>query len=355
MEMGRTAIWTVAACLAGVSSAAFEPVQQSPWAQGGCASTLFPKSALDFIYNPALAGVFDGFHAAASYSRPFGLARLDRGAVAGVLPFRSIAPAAFITASGDDSYSELEFGASAAWRCATGFLLGMGATLEHLSIEDYGTSSGLSLNAGLVFTPMRGVLAASSVRGALRSELGESGDPSVPRSFDLAAGVRPVERLLVSAGFARQEGLDPELCFAMSFAPPGPATIGIGYLTDPGRFGMSVSIGLGGTQFMYGMATHPSLDPTHSAGVAWGVPFAASPVGGDGEEPSPGPGTPPFDPNTATLEQLCTIPGIGPARAEAIISWRERNGPFDRVEDLLEIPGIGPSMLPVLQEFLVIE
>ncbi|NLP04911.1 hypothetical protein GX411_03020, partial [Candidatus Fermentibacteria bacterium] len=298
-------------CLAGVSDAAFEPVQQSPWAQGGCASTLFPRSALDVIYNPALAGAFDGFHAAASYGRPFGLSRLDRGAVAGVLPMRSIAPAAFISASGDESYSELQFAASAAWRCAPGFVLGLGACLQHLSIEDYGASSGFSLDAGLVFTPLRGVQAASSVRGALRSELGESGDPSVPRSFDLAAGVRPVERLLVSAGLSRQEGFDPEYCFAVSFSPPGPATIGIGCLTDPGRFGVSVSIGLGGMQFLYGLATHPSLDPTHSAGISWGSPFTPPPADGGAGEPTPGPGSPPFDPNTATLEQLCTIPGIG--------------------------------------------
>ncbi|NLP06283.1 helix-hairpin-helix domain-containing protein, partial [Candidatus Fermentibacteria bacterium] len=41
--------------------------------------------------------------------------------------------------------------------------------------------------------------------------------------------------------------------------------------------------------------------------------------------------------------------------ADAIMSWREQNGPFERVEDLLEIPGIGPSMLPALEEYLVIE
>lgn len=354
MGTNGVASGVLAACLAGVAAAAFEPVQQSPWAQGGCASTLFPASALDVIYNPALAGTFDGFHAAASYGRPFGLARLDRGAAAGVLPTHDLAPAAFVSASGDESYSELEFGASAAWRCAPGFALGLGAGLHHLSIEDYGASSGFSLDAGLVFEPLPGVRAASSVRGALRSELGESGDPSVPRSFDLAAGVRPVERLLVSAGFARQEGLDPEYCLAISFYPPGPAAIGIGYLTDPGRFGIAVSIGVGGMQFLYGLATHPSLDPTHSAGVSWGAPSRPPLFGGGTEEPPSGPGAPPFDPNTATLEQLCTIPGIGPARAEAIISWREQNGPFQRVEDLLEIPGIGPSMLPALEEFLVI-
>lgn len=53
--------------------------------------------------------------------------------------------------------------------------------------------------------------------------------------------------------------------------------------------------------------------------------------------------------NTATKEQLEALPGIGETTAQAIIDYREENGPFSTVEDLLKIPGIGPSTLEQLE------
>ncbi len=53
----------------------------------------------------------------------------------------------------------------------------------------------------------------------------------------------------------------------------------------------------------------------------------------------------PVDVNLATAEQLQTLPGVGPATAAAIITHRERRGPFASVDSLLDVPGIGPAKL----------
>ena len=54
--------------------------------------------------------------------------------------------------------------------------------------------------------------------------------------------------------------------------------------------------------------------------------------------------------NQADAARLEDLPGVGPAIAAAIVSWRENNGPFTTVEDLLSVPGIGPAKLASMQD-----
>lgn len=53
----------------------------------------------------------------------------------------------------------------------------------------------------------------------------------------------------------------------------------------------------------------------------------------------------PVDLNRADAEALATLPGIGPARARAIVAWRTEHGPFRTMDSLTDVPGIGPALV----------
>lgn len=65
-------------------------------------------------------------------------------------------------------------------------------------------------------------------------------------------------------------------------------------------------------------------------------------------------GSTPVNINTATAEELQTLPRIGPAMAQRIIAWREAHGGFRSVDELDAVPGIGPSMLENLRPLVTI-
>ena len=62
-----------------------------------------------------------------------------------------------------------------------------------------------------------------------------------------------------------------------------------------------------------------------------------------------------LDLNTATASQLEVLPQIGPVLAQRIIDFRDANGPFTSVSDLLQVDGIGVSRLNILLQYVTVE
>lgn len=80
------------------------------------------------------------------------------------------------------------------------------------------------------------------------------------------------------------------------------------------------------------------------------VPRRGAPgaVGGGSSTPAG-----PVQLSTATLEQLDTLPGVGPSTAQKILDYREKHGAFSSVDELDAVPGIGPKRLEQLRELVV--
>jgi competence protein ComEA len=70
---------------------------------------------------------------------------------------------------------------------------------------------------------------------------------------------------------------------------------------------------------------------------------------------APGPPSPsaPVDLNSATVEQLDALPGVGPVTAQKIVDYRQQHGPFTSVDGLDAIPGIGPARVENLRGLVI--
>lgn len=82
----------------------------------------------------------------------------------------------------------------------------------------------------------------------------------------------------------------------------------------------------------------PRRGPQSSAGgTASSLPAASAPV----------------QLSTATLEQLDSLPGVGPVTAQKILDYRQKHGAFHSVDELDAVPGIGPKRLDQLRDLVV--
>lgn len=58
--------------------------------------------------------------------------------------------------------------------------------------------------------------------------------------------------------------------------------------------------------------------------------------------------------NTATVTQLDTLQGIGPVLAQRIVDFREREGRFERIEDIMKVSGIGPKVYENIKDSITV-
>lgn len=59
--------------------------------------------------------------------------------------------------------------------------------------------------------------------------------------------------------------------------------------------------------------------------------------------------------NTASSDELCTLPGIGESKAADIIAYREKHGAFSSKEDIMKVGGIKESLFAGIEEFIIVE
>ncbi|OBJ48057.1 ComEA family DNA-binding protein [Mycobacterium sp. 1423905.2] len=190
-----------------------------------------------------------------------------------------------------------------------------------------------------VFTLMRSHPApvVSAKLPAVEPVSSASGKPSASANPD-----RPVVVSVV--GLVHKPGLvtlAPGARIADALQAAGGATDG----ADTVGLNMARQLG-DGEQIVVGLAPVSGQPPTLGSSVSTGAAGPAPATSGTSSKPKPGQSV---DLNTATVEQLDALPGIGPVTAAAIVAWRQAHGRFSSVDQLADVDGIGAARLDKLR------
>lgn len=175
-------------------------------------------------------------------------------------------------------------------------------------------------------------VAPASPRPSASPGAGEPGGADRPVVVSVVGLVRTPGLVTLAPGARIADALQ-----AAGGAVPGADTIGLNMARPLGD----------GEQIVVGLAPAPGRPARLGSSVSSG----SAPV--PGAAPASGSSRPKtgqvLDLNTATVEQLDTLPGVGPVTAAAIVAWRRTNGNFTSVDQLAEVDGIGPARLEKLR------
>lgn len=165
-------------------------------------------------------------------------------------------------------------------------------------------------------------------------------------------------KLLVPAGAASDGAttvVPPTELRARSVTPPLVVHV-VGAVRTPGLYKLRRSSRVADAVAEAGGATAKAdlalvnLAAPLSDGQQVVVPERAPPLAGPAGEVAGPQG--PVHLNSATVEQLDALPGVGPVTAQKILDYRQAHGAFSSVEDLDAIPGIGPARIEQLRDLV---
>jgi len=336
--------------------ASFEEIQTDARLYGlaGAGVGLSDMTGSD-LYNPALPALALDLSASSGSSIPFGLT--DLTAFSGAYAHRKdkMGVGVVLATMGNRLYRENILKGAFSYRLIEKAAVGASLNCYQLNIERYGSAAGMGLDLGLLGKPVEWLSLGMMAANVNRPTIGQNGE-EISQSLSLGVAVEPSDKITLSVELYCQRDWPSQVRIGQEYRYRNLLALRAGFCDRPNAASLGFGVIYKNLRLDYAVRTHTDLGLSHCLSLNYIIQriFARheeirienAPTVKIIEK---------IDPNGASFDDLCLLPGIGPQAAADIISFRDSIGPFKYLDDLAEVRGIGRSMLERIASYVTLE
>lgn len=304
------------------------------------------------LYNPALPAFAADLLVSSGSSMPFGLADLTAFSGSYAYQKSKIGAGLALATLGSYLYRENYLKGVFSVKPVEKASLGISINCYQLAIERYGSAVGVGLDLGLLGKPVEWLTLGLKAANVNRPTIGQTGE-ELDQSLSFGIAAQPLDRLIFSFQLHAQRDWPCQVRIGQEYIYRNLLAIRMGFNDRPNMTSLGFGVMHKKFRFDYAARTHADLGLSHCISVNYITQriFARSEDVKIISQPPPTIIVK-IDPNSASLEDLCLLPGIGPATAADIMAYRDSAGQFNYLEDLTKVKGIGPSLLEKMAPFV---
>ncbi|MFQ5675115.1 MAG: helix-hairpin-helix domain-containing protein [bacterium] len=323
--------------------------------------------------NPAGLSRIAGTEVSLFYQKPFGLEDVNFGTAAISFPVWGTRLSLGYSTLGNVFYQEQHFRVGYSRDYVQKIFYGLGLNYQIIQIDGNGSAAALALDIGVI-APLTDRLSLGFTASNInRAKIGKSRE-ALPQSFNMGLSLHAHPKLILNAEIFKDIRFEQELRLGAEFQIADALALRSGTGTHPNRF--SAGFGIRVDRFIvdYAFFTHNDLGLTHQVSLSINFEPKAKeeklkqkPIIAEiPKKPAPQANfrqdikrdsvqlMTPININTATAKELVNLPGIGKKLAASIVSYREQQGPFMKIDDLQQVPGIGSKTLAKIKIYITV-
>jgi competence protein ComEA len=353
--MKKIFILVILALFSNLSQASFEEMQTDAriWGLAGAGVGLTDMTTSN-VFNPAMPALADDLLISCGSSMPFGLK--DLAAFSGSYWHRRDRMGAGLSlgTSGSSLYRENVLKGTFSYKLVTDVAVGVSLSCQQLDIEGYGSAVAPGIDLGLSGKPAEWLSLGVKAVNINRPGIGQSGEEAA-QSISLGAAAKPLGEMMLSFELFNQRDWPCQVRIGQEYVYRNLLSIRAGFSSRPNAASFGFGIAHKSFRLDYAVRTHPDLGLSHCISIGYitrrafaekqELPLETGPVARIIDR---------INPNTASLEDICLLPGIGPKTAADIISFRDSIGVFEFLEDLSRVKGVGRSSLEKIAPYVTL-
>ncbi len=334
------------------------PVGARSLAMGGT-HVGFINSPDAVFLNPAGLGQMRGLGISLFYQKPFALADVHFGTISVCLPLSTYRFGFGYIYLGNNLYSEQKFNIAFSHRFFQTILLGINTRLQTINIENYGSTSRLGFDFGVMVPINENFSWGFTYQNINRPGIVGS-EQNLPQIIKAGFSLKAVPQLTLNMDIYKDVRYPQEVRFGIEFSPLKQLRLRAGTATNPDLFSAGFGLSVRRFQVDYAFFTHNDLGLTHQ--MSFSFYFGSekkTPAGKQNVKIKKLPATEKpvakkVDLNSANVQELTVLPGIGTALAKEVISFRDAHGPFLKIKDIMQIPGVGKHTFERIKDKITI-